>query len=106
MSEVLTRPVGAILVGGSSRRMGEDKARVMLGTTTMFDHVARALEAAGCEVIAIGRPPGDFDVPTYPDDDPAGAGPASGLETAADRRRQTRGSRGDRPAVPLTTNRR
>ena len=47
--------VGAILCGGSSSRMGRDKAFVEVGGVAMAQRVARALSAAGCNpVVAIG----------------------------------------------------
>ena len=49
--------VGAVLVGGSSRRMGRDKATLILPDgTRMVDRPIEALREAGCRRIAsIGR---------------------------------------------------
>jgi molybdopterin-guanine dinucleotide biosynthesis protein A len=75
-------PLGAILAGGQSTRMGTDKALVELAGRPMVLHVADALEAAGCRVTVIGRsdrPAGLHSVP----DSPAGRrGPVAGLATA------------------------
>ncbi len=62
-------PVGAVLVGGASRRMGRDKAGLPLGTHTLSQHVVAALAAAGLSVDLIGT---DQDAPGM-------AGPLAGL---------------------------
>ncbi|MDJ0959344.1 MAG: molybdenum cofactor guanylyltransferase [Acidimicrobiia bacterium] len=75
-------PLGAILAGGRSTRMGVDKALVDLAGRPMIEYTAEALEAAGCRVAVIGRsdrPAGIHSVP----DSPAGRrGPVAGLSTA------------------------
>ena len=49
------RVVGAVLMGGASRRMGRDKALVEVDGVPMAARVAAALEAAGCRpVMAVG----------------------------------------------------
>lgn len=77
-----TDAVGAILVGGRSTRMGEDKTGVEIAGVRMFDRVHSALLAAGLDVVAVGdKTPGT--VPTI--GDRAGiAGPAAGLAAALD----------------------
>ncbi len=81
------RPVtaGAVLCGGSSRRMGTDKAFVEIGGVAMAERVARALATGGCRpVVFVG---GDtallarFDRPCLPDQHPD-EGPAGGVLTA------------------------
>ncbi|MFV0308630.1 MAG: molybdenum cofactor guanylyltransferase [Desertimonas sp.] len=48
-------PLGAVLCGGGSRRMGQDKALLRLDRVPMAERVALALEAGGCaEVVMIG----------------------------------------------------
>ncbi len=74
-------PLGAILAGGSSRRMGRDKALMELNGKPMFSHVVSILTAAGCEPVIIGREDID-DVAFADDDEPGRRGPASGLATA------------------------
>lgn len=80
------RPVGAVLCGGDSRRMGRDKALVEVGGVPMAELVARALADGGCvEPLLVG---GDEDGliaatgrPWVPDRWP-GEGPLGGLITA------------------------
>jgi molybdopterin-guanine dinucleotide biosynthesis protein A len=76
---------GAVLCGGSSRRMGTDKAFVELGGVPMAERVAGALVAAGCDpVVFVG---GDsvllarFGRDCHPDLHPD-EGPAGGVLTA------------------------
>ncbi len=76
---------GAVLCGGSSRRMGTDKAFVEVGGVAMAERVARALAAAGCDpVVFVG---GDTTLlarlgrHSVPDLHP-GEGPAGGVLTA------------------------
>ena len=45
---------GCILAGGASRRMGEDKAAVMLGGRRLIDHVADRLRPQCAEVMVAG----------------------------------------------------
>lgn len=75
-------PLGAILVGGASSRMGADKAGVRVAGKSMLEMVAAALEEAGCEVVAVGKAQPTADVRTVPDDGAAELGPAAGLATA------------------------
>ena len=76
------RPLGAILVGGASTRMGTDKATVELGGRPMIQHVATALDTAGCRVLAVGRT-GEIAGISCVSDTPTGRrGPAAGLATA------------------------
>ena len=57
-------PIGAVLCGGASRRMGVDKAAVEVDGTPMARRVADVLAAAGCSpVIAIGGNPTDTGSP-------------------------------------------
>ena len=76
---------GAVLCGGTSRRMGTDKAMVEVGGVAMAERVARALAAGGCVPVAfIG---GDraalsrFGRPVHADRWP-GEGPLGGVLTA------------------------
>jgi molybdopterin-guanine dinucleotide biosynthesis protein A len=55
MSERREHWIGAVLTGGSSRRMGTDKALLEVDGVAMAVRVARALDAAGAtEVMCIG----------------------------------------------------
>jgi len=78
---------GYVLCGGSSRRMGRDKALIEVDGVAMAVRVAQALEAAGARaVVAIG---GDAAALTalgldHRGDRWPGAGPLGGLVTALD----------------------
>jgi molybdopterin-guanine dinucleotide biosynthesis protein A len=70
--------VGLILAGGLSSRMGEDKALLEMDGITLMDRTARALRAAGVDVVAVsGSRPGGI-----PDQWPL-AGPVGGIASAA-----------------------
>ena len=58
---------GFILVGGASRRMGQDKAQLRLGSETMIERIAGQLSAATASVTLVGGPPADGSQPTVPD---------------------------------------
>lgn len=82
---------GIVLCGGSSTRMGRDKATILIGGVPMARRVADALRAAGAtEVIAVG---GDAEalhrmgLATWPDDEP-GEGPLAATLTALRAARQ------------------
>ena len=78
-------PVGAVLCGGASRRMGRDKAFVEYDGVAMAVRVAATLSAAGCgTVVAIG---GDIAALTSVgltcvEDEFPGEGPLGGVITA------------------------
>lgn len=78
-----SKALGAILTGGESTRMGEDKALVEVAGTPMGLWVAQALEAAGLEVATFGghRRVGDYE--SIPDP-PGLHGPLAGLMAALD----------------------
>lgn len=68
--------IGAILTGGSSRRFGEDKARI-IGPL-----VLAALRDGGVDpIVAVGGDPSALPIPTLPDRYP-GEGPLGGVATA------------------------
>jgi molybdopterin-guanine dinucleotide biosynthesis protein A len=72
--------IGAVLVGGASRRMGQDKGGLALEGTPMAHRVRRALFDAGVgSVVLVGRAEGEEG--TIPDRWP-GEGPLGGLATA------------------------
>ena len=78
---------GAVLTGGASRRMGTDKATVVVDGVAMARRVADALASAGAvDVVAVG---GDasaltaLGLRTVPDRWP-GEGPLGGIVTALD----------------------
>ena len=77
MSEAV---LGAVLVGGASRRMGEDKAALALDGTPMVHRVARALFGGGVgSVVFVG---GDDRIEGWIADGWPGQGPLGGLATA------------------------
>lgn len=47
--------VAAVLAGGGSRRMGTDKARVQIGSTTLLDQALRRAMSVADRVLLIGR---------------------------------------------------
>lgn len=76
--------LGAVLIGGSSRRMGRDKARLPWRGRPLALHVAAALSAVAGEVVLVGSRPGDDRFPgvrTIADRRP-GEGPLAGLHAA------------------------
>lgn len=80
------RPVtGVILAGGESRRMGTDKASLVIGDRTLVRRVVDRLVAAGCEpVLVLHRRPEeltDVAVPIVADRH-GGQGPLDGVITA------------------------
>lgn len=76
---------GAVLCGGASRRMGTDKALVVVDCVPMAERVARALAAGGCDpVVFVGGDSsrlGALGRATVPDRWP-GEGPVGGLLSA------------------------
>jgi molybdopterin-guanine dinucleotide biosynthesis protein A len=69
-----------VLTGGTSRRMGRDKATLLIDGLPMARRVADALLGAGCvEVVTIGSPVEG--IGGLADDDP-GAGPLGAVVTA------------------------
>jgi len=73
---------GFILAGGESRRMGRDKAKLVLGTETLLERQIRLLQSVCRSVTVLGRPkdfPG-LEVAVLADLEP-GRGPLGGLAT-------------------------
>lgn len=75
----------AILAGGLGRRMGQDKALLVLGGVTLLGRAARAGGEAGLRVLVVGRErPAGWDGPEavfIPDEVP-GQGPLGGVVAA------------------------
>lgn len=77
-----TGPVGVVLAGGRSSRMGRDKATLRVGGRTLARRAADLLAAVCREVVLADRGRGLVPgVPSVPDG--SGAGPAAGLLGAA-----------------------
>ena len=73
----MTEPLGVILAGGASSRMGRDKALVEIAGRRMIDLVSDALGAAGLDVVVAGTPREAVDLPVI--EDAEGSGPVAGL---------------------------
>ena len=93
-------PIGVVLCGGASSRMGQDKARLEIAGRPLALWVAAALEEAGAKpVVAQG---GDPPPPllAVPDSRP-GAGPLAGLVDALERHGDILVCPTDVPTVPI-----
>lgn len=92
----------AVLAGGTSARMGCDKASLPMGATTLLAHLAGVGQAAGLAVLVCGRlRPLDWPVAGVeflPDAAP-GEGPLRGLEAALTRGHEVLLIAGDLPEV-------
>lgn len=81
-------PVGVVLAGGASTRMGVDKATLIVGDKPMAIRVADAMWEAGCQPVESQG--GDiaamteYGLDAWPDRNP-GAGPVSAIRDALDR---------------------
>jgi len=72
--------VGAVLTGGSSRRMGRDKATLAIAGVAMADRVAGALRAAGAvDVVCVGHAVGTLGATV---EDEPGSGPLGAVVAA------------------------
>jgi molybdopterin-guanine dinucleotide biosynthesis protein A len=76
----VTRAAGLLLTGGSSRRLGVDKALIQIEGERLVDRVARALVDVVAPVIEVG--PGYTSFPAVRED-PAGDGPLAALAAGA-----------------------
>lgn len=75
---------GFILAGGSSTRMGRDKALLEIGGVPLLVRTARLLEPLAASVTVVGTPDryAHLGLRVVPDDYPAGTGPLGGIATA------------------------
>lgn len=78
--------IAAILAGGQSRRMGQDKARLCIAGEPLLERTARLAAQAGLAVVVVGRDCpadwcGDPGVRFVPDERP-GLGPMGGVHAA------------------------
>lgn len=74
-----------ILSGGDSRRMGQDKANLLLGERTLLQSVAATLQSMFAEVIISVRQPRPGIDLLQVCDDPAHSGPLAGLAAGLER---------------------
>lgn len=75
----------AILAGGQSRRMGNDKAELLWNDVPLLEHGCRTALETGNRVLVVGRErPANFplDEIIFLPDETAGLGPSGGLKTA------------------------
>jgi molybdopterin-guanine dinucleotide biosynthesis protein A len=74
-----------IMAGGDSRRMGQDKANLLLGERTLLQSVAATLHPLFPEVmVSVRQPRPEIDLPQVCDD-PVHSGPLAGLAAALER---------------------
>lgn len=78
----VSKPLGAILSGGQSSRMGRDKASVMVGGSTMLQRVGDALGSVTDRVVVLGPDRDGWEC--WPDSVHA-QGPLAGIATALSR---------------------
>lgn len=78
----MTSVLGAILAGGTSSRMGRDKAEVAVGGQTMLDRVVAAASPVCDRVVVLG--PERDGLESWPDTG-TGSGPLAGLATALEK---------------------
>ena len=71
---------GVLLTGGSSRRLGVDKATLVVHGQRLADHAAEVLGAVCTQVVEVG--PGVTHLPVCRED-PIGSGPLAGLVAGA-----------------------
>ncbi len=84
MSENESNPTIAILAGGRSRRMGQDKASIVVDERAMIARVAAIAKGTGLPCIVVGRDERanwQLDLPFVEDQHP-GLGPMAGLHAA------------------------
>jgi molybdopterin-guanine dinucleotide biosynthesis protein A len=76
--------LGVVLAGGEGRRMGRDKAQVVVGGVPLWQRQVRVLRAAGAERVVLIRRRGQapLDRADCRSDIFAGAGPLAGLHAA------------------------
>lgn len=79
---VRTLPLGAVLSGGRSSRMGHDKALTHVGDATMAEHAAAALGEVCERVVTVGRSEPVAGMEAYADPGGRYQGPLAGLVAA------------------------
>jgi molybdopterin-guanine dinucleotide biosynthesis protein A len=82
---VISDCTAVVMAGGESRRMGSDKATVVLGEATLLQRVVGVVRPLFPQLlISVRAPRPDLDLPQVCDD-PAHAGPLAGLLAAFER---------------------
>ncbi len=102
--------IAIILAGGGSRRMGgADKGEMMLGKSSLFDHVHTRLRDQSRHIFISGRHGYGSNLEVIPDLETGPCGPAAGLWAAVHRLEQTSPEAEcfftapvDGPFIPLT----
>jgi molybdopterin-guanine dinucleotide biosynthesis protein A len=79
----MVRPLGVILAGGSSRRMGTDKALLELGGASFVSWVVSAMKESCEDIVISGRPDGWLGMKGTLDESTDRRGPLAGLATVA-----------------------
>lgn len=74
---------GYVLAGGRSRRMGQNKADLVLGKKTLLEWAVRKLARVSSEIVVVG-PEGMLDGVRSIVDRHVGCGPLGGMEVALD----------------------
>ena len=73
-------PVGLILAGGQSRRMGKDKRTIKIGNRTLFDHVRTRIEPqAESVIVSQHNNTLETDLTSVEDGEWPGLGPLAGI---------------------------
>ena len=84
----MQRAAGFVLVGGRSSRMGENKARLKIGSRFLVEVVAEQVLRAAGGVTLVGNPETFADLPfACLRDERPGLGPLAGLETLLETQR-------------------
>lgn len=82
---MITDCTAVILTGGDSRRMGQDKASLLLGERSLLQHVITIVQPLFHEVIiSVRQPRAEITLPQVCDD-PAHRGPLAGLAAGLQR---------------------
>ncbi len=91
MNRSLCTVSGAVLAGGQSRRIGQDKASLLFGGITLLERSVRILQSVVAPVVVAGGQPHRYSLPGIPclGDAIADCGPLGGIlaaleETSAD----------------------
>lgn len=79
---MISESIAVVMAGGDSRRMGQDKANLVLGEQTLLQSVVATLRPLFSQVIvSVRQPRPEIDLPQVCDD-PSHRGPLAGLAAA------------------------